>query len=43
MGRKSKFTDEQIVRAVREIDAGRATQAEVARRLGVNVQTIYRW
>ena len=42
MPRKSQFTDEQIIRAVREIDAG-ATQADVARRLGVNVQTIYRW
>ena len=42
MPRKSQFTDEQIIRAVREIDAG-TTQAEVARRLGVNVQTIYRW
>lgn len=43
MGRKSKFTDEQIVRAVRELDAGTTTQAELARRVGVNVQTIYRW
>jgi len=40
--RKSKFTDEQIIRALREVEAG-ATQTEVARRLGVNQQTIYRW
>jgi putative transposase len=31
------------VRALREIDAGTSTQGEVARRLGVNVQSIYRW
>jgi putative transposase len=42
MPRKSKFTDEQIIRAVRECDAG-ATQGDVARRLGVTQQTIYRW
>ena len=43
MARKSKYTDEQIVRAVREIESGAASQAEIARRLGVNVQTVYRW
>lgn len=42
MARKSKFTDEQIVRAVREVEAG-ATQGEIARRLGVTQQTVYRW
>lgn len=42
MGRKSKFTDEQIVRAVREVAAG-AKQGDVARRLGVTEQTLYRW
>lgn len=42
MPRKSKFTDEQIIRALREIDSG-ARQADVARKLGVNDQTIYRW
>jgi putative transposase len=42
MGKKSKFTDEQIVRAVREVEAG-ANQSDVARKLGVTQQTIYRW
>ena len=37
-----KFTDEQMIRAVREVEGG-AKQELVARRLGVNVQTIYRW
>ena len=42
MPRKSTFTDEQIIRAVREVENG-ASQTDVARRLGVNQQTIYRW
>ncbi len=42
MPRKAKFTDEQIVRAVREVEAG-TTQGDVARRLGVSQQTVYRW
>jgi len=42
MPRKSKFSDEQIVRVLNEIDAG-AKQSDVARRLGITEQTIYRW
>jgi putative transposase len=42
MPRKSQFTDEQIIRALREIDNG-AKATDVGRRLGVTEQTIYRW
>lgn len=42
MPRKSQFTDEQIIRALREVDAG-AKPAEVARRLGVTTTTFHRW
>jgi len=42
MPRKSQFTDEQIIRALREVDAG-AKPADVARRLGVTVTTFHRW
>ena len=42
MPRTSKFTEEQIIRALGEIDAG-AKPAEVGRRMGVTEQTLYRW
>ena len=41
--RKSKFSDEQIVAALREAERGENTIIEICRRLGVTEQTFYRW
>ncbi len=40
--RKSKFTDEQIVYAVKQIEAGVPVE-ELHRKYGVHKNTIYRW
>ena len=42
MGRKSQFTDEQIIHSLREVDAG-AKVADVCRKLGVTETTFFRW
>jgi putative transposase len=42
MARKSKFSEADIIGAIREIEGG-ATQADVARRMGVSTQTMQRW
>jgi putative transposase len=42
MGRKSAFSEAQIIGAVRELEAG-AKVGELARKLGVTGQTLARW
>lgn len=42
MPRKSKFSDEQIIRALRQVDSG-AKPEDVSRHLGVEQKTLYRW
>jgi putative transposase len=40
--KKSKFTEEQIIAALKQADAGAKT-ADVCRQLGISEQTFYRW
>ena len=40
--RRSRFTDEQIVAALKEHEAGVST-GELCRRLGISQETLYRW
>ena len=40
--RTSRFTDEQIVAALKEHEAG-ASSGELCRRLGISQETLYRW
>jgi putative transposase len=40
--RKSRFTEEQIIAALKEHAAGTAAK-ELCRRLGVGTETLYRW
>ena len=40
--RKSRYTEEQIILALKEHEAGRTT-AQICRKLGVSEQTFYRW
>jgi len=40
--RTSRFTDEQIVAALKEHEAGVST-GELCRRLGISQETLYRW
>ena len=40
--RKSRFSEEQIIGAIKRMDAG-VSAADVGRELGVNQYTLYRW
>ena len=40
--KRSRFTDEQIVHALRQVEAGMPA-VEMCRKLGVTEQTFYRW
>jgi putative transposase len=40
--RKSRFTEEQIIFALKEHEAGK-TAVQICRKLGVSEQTFYRW
>ena len=40
--KKTKFTDEQMIGAVKQLEAGRSAK-ELARELGVTAQTLYNW
>ncbi len=40
--KKSRYTEEQIIAVLKEVDAGAKLQ-DVVRRLGVSEQTYYRW
>ncbi len=42
MPRKSKFSEAEIIGAIKEIEAG-SKQTEVSRRMGVSAQTMMRW
>jgi putative transposase len=42
MPKTSRFTDEQIIRTLKELEAG-AQIDEVSRRMGVTKTTLYRW
>ena len=40
--KKSKFTETQIIRAIKENEAGRKVE-EISRELGINPGTFYNW
>lgn len=40
--RKSRFSEEQIIQAIKRMDAG-LSAVDVGRELGVNQYTLYRW
>lgn len=43
MGRASRYSEEQIIEAIRQHEAGVASADEIARQLGVTATTFFRW
>ena len=41
--KQRRYTEEQIVKALREIEAGRVTTVEQSRKMGCSESTIYLW
>jgi putative transposase len=41
--KKSRFSEEQIVRALQEQECGRKTIAEMTRELGISQATFHKW
>ena len=41
--KKSKFTEEQIVKILQEAEAGQIPRAELCKKHGVNLNTFYIW
>ena len=41
--RKSKFTPEQILQALRQAEGGTTTVVDICRKMGVTETTFYRW
>jgi len=40
--KKTKYTDEQMIEAVKQLEAGRLAK-DLARELGISDQTLYNW
>lgn len=40
--KKTKFTEAQIVKAIKEAEGGRSV-TDISRELGINTQTFYNW
>ena len=41
--RKSRFSEEQIVRMLGDVESGKETVESTCRKHGVTAQTVYRW
>lgn len=43
MPRKSRYSEQQIIRCIQEVEAGVASVDEIARRIGVHPRTVEKW